>query len=243
MTRRQPKQLGKLLHYILGYRPDEFGLAPDTDGFLLLKELQQAIREEEGWSYVRLTDIQEVLLVQPSRFELLDDRIRLNPHEVSGLFIHPEPAAPPEFLHHGARRKAYPHILEKGLRPSRFPYVCLTCQENLALRIGQRRDPKPVLIKVHAARAHEEGIPFSRVGELLYLVQSLPPNYIEGPPLPREKPFPKKAPEGSVYEPPGSFEVNLRSIPKRLHREKEKRLESWKKETRRYRKMREKRHP
>lgn len=241
MTRRQPKQLGKLLHYVLGRRPDEFGLVLDPDGFVPLKELLQAIGEEEDWSYVRLADIREVLMMEPGRFQMLNERIRLNPQEVSSPFTNPEPASPPELLYHGARQKAYPHILKKGLLPTRYPHVHLTTQEELALRIGRRRDPKPVLIKVHAARAHEEGIIFSRAGELVYLVESLPPAYLEGPPLAREKPPPPKAPEKEVYRPAGSFEIDLRSIPKRLRQEKEKRAESWKKEARRYRKMREKR--
>jgi len=215
---------------------------PNPDGFIPLRELHQAIGEEEGWSYVRLADIREVLMLQAHRFELLDDRIRLNPREVSGPFVSGEPAVPPEILYHGARQKAYPHILKKGLLPTRYPYVWLTSQEELALRIGRRRDPKPVLIKVHAARAHEGGILFSRIRELVYLVESLPPTYLEGPPLPREreKPPAKKTPERPVYQPSGSFEIDLQSFPQRLRRERQKRSESWKKEARRYRKIRRK---
>lgn len=119
VTRRQPKQLGKLLHYILGHRLDEFGLVPNPDGFVPLKELLQAITEEEGWSYVRLADIRELLMIQPDRFELLDDRIRLNPRELSGPFMDSRPVVIPELLYHGARQKAYPHILKKVLFPTR----------------------------------------------------------------------------------------------------------------------------
>jgi putative RNA 2'-phosphotransferase len=238
VTRRQPKQLGKLLHYILGHRPDEFGLVPDQNSFVPLKELHQAIREEEGWSFVRLADIRETLMIQPERFEVVGDRIRLRPTEISGPLVDREPVVPPEFLYYGARQKAYPHILRKGLFPTRYPYVCLASQEELALRIGRRRDPNPVLIAVYAAKACEEGIHFSRVQELIYLAESLAPSYLEGPPIPKEKPLPKKTPKPPTYEPPGSIEMDVQSIPKRLGREREKRWESWKKEARRYRRIR-----
>ncbi len=241
MTRRQPKQLTKLLHYILGHRPDEFGLVPNPDGSVLLKDLHQAIREEKDWSYVRLADIREVLMVQPGQFELVDDRIRLNPEAVSGPLMGSKPVIPPELLYCGVRQKAYPHIVQKGLSPTRHSHVCLTTEEALALRIGRRRDPEPVLITVHAARAHEEGIRFYRVGELVYLVESLPPAYLEGPPLPKEKAPPRRiVQKPAVYQPPGSFELDLRSLPKTMKREKEKRWESWKREARRYRKTKEK---
>jgi len=241
MTRHQPKQLAKLLQYILGHRPDEFGLVLDRDGSIPLKELHQAVREENGWSYVRLADIREVLMIQADQFELLDDRIRLSPDSLPKPCTDLEATVPPELLYHGARNKAYPHILRKGLFPTQYPSVCLSREEPLALRIGRRRDPKPVLISVHAARAYEEGIAFSRYGELLYLVESVPPEYLEGPPLPKEKPLPKKPPEEKVYRPPGSFEIDLRFIPKRSRQEKERRVESWKREARRYRRMKEKR--
>ncbi len=240
MTRRQPKQLGKLLTYILGHRPDEFGLVPKLDGSVPLKELHQAITEEEGWSYVRLADIREVLMVHPGRFELLEGRIRLNPREVSGPIVDPGPVVPPELLYHGARQKSYPYILEKGLVPTRYPQVCLASQRELALRMGRRRDPKPVLIQVSAARAHQEGIRFSRIRELLYLAESLPSTYLEGPPLQKEKPPPKKIPEKISYQPSGSFEIDPRSFQQRLRREKEKRMEAWKRQAARYRKTREK---
>ncbi len=242
VARRQPKQLAKLLHYILGHRPDEFGLVPQLDGFTPLKDLHQAIKEEEGWSYVRIADIREVLMIEPGRFELAEDRIRLHPGQISGPVIDRGPLVPPEFLYYGARRKAYPHIMRKGLFPTRYPYVCLASQKELALRIGRRRDPKPILITVYGARAHEEGIRFFRIRELIYLVESLPSTYLEGPPVPKEKPVPKKPPERPAYQLPGSFEMDLGSIPRRLKGEKEKRWESWKKETRRYRRMKKKRH-
>jgi putative RNA 2'-phosphotransferase len=240
VARRQPKQLKKLLCYILGHRPDEFGLVPSGDGFVLVKDLLQAIKEEEGWAYVRPNDIREVLVIEPDQFELRDDRIRLNPRDLSGPLVDSRPGIIPELLYHGARQKTYPHILINGLLPARYPYVWLTSEDGLALRMARRRDPKPVLIRVHAARAHEDGILFSRVRELIYLVDSIPPAYLEGPPLPREKPPPKKPPERQPAPAPGSFELDLQSIPKRLRREKEKRVEAWKKEARRYRKDREK---
>jgi putative RNA 2'-phosphotransferase len=213
---------------------------PNSDGFVPLKELLQAVKEEEGWSYVRQADIREVLMIQPGRFEVVDDQIRLPPQDVLGPLMDRGSVSPPEILYHGARQKAYPHILERGLSPTRYPYVCLAAHEQLALRIGRRRDPQPVLITVHAGRAYKAGISFSRVGELVYLVTSLPPAYLEGPPLPRETtpPPPKKRPEEKSYKPAGSFEIDLRSIPRRLREERERRSESWKKEARRYRKMR-----
>jgi len=46
---RSPQNLAKMLAYVLGRRPDEFGLIPDAEGFVRIKDLLKALHEEEGW--------------------------------------------------------------------------------------------------------------------------------------------------------------------------------------------------
>ena len=63
MTRRKdPEQLLKLMTYVLERHPDEFGLVPDDDGFVRMKDLIKAITEEVGWGFVRQSHINEVLI-------------------------------------------------------------------------------------------------------------------------------------------------------------------------------------
>ena len=47
MQQRSPKQLAKFFNYVLGRRPDEFGLVTDKEGFVKIKELIKATNEEE----------------------------------------------------------------------------------------------------------------------------------------------------------------------------------------------------
>jgi putative RNA 2'-phosphotransferase len=56
------EDLSRLMIYILGYRPDEFGLVPDPGGYVRYKELLQAIHEEPGWGYVRQSHFNEILM-------------------------------------------------------------------------------------------------------------------------------------------------------------------------------------
>ena len=43
---KKQKQLSKLIQYILGRNPYEFGLVPDREGFVKIKELLKALNEE-----------------------------------------------------------------------------------------------------------------------------------------------------------------------------------------------------
>jgi putative RNA 2'-phosphotransferase len=234
--RHQVIALSKLLVYIVQHRPDEFGLALDEEGFVSLKELQQAITEEEGWSYVRRSHIIEAIYAgDRERFELKDDRIRdalFNPMPYA-------PASPPKMLYQGARRRAYPHILQKGLAPMGHTYVLLATSPELALRIGRRRDPDPIIVEIQAQRAFENGIIFYQANPLTYLANHIPPSYITGPPismvLPEQKPSDKKPPEKRrpehERELPGTVLLNLRMEP--LYKEDKGKI--WKDHSRRNR--------
>jgi putative RNA 2'-phosphotransferase len=192
------ERLRKLLVYVLEQRPDEFGLVPDAQGFLRMKDLLTAITEEPGWGYVRRSDILEVLAASGETFFVTEeDRIKtVNPDAVSA----PGTAAePPKLLFHCIRRKACHVVYTEGIRPSGHTPVILAVSEALAERMGKRRDPAPVLLTVHARKAFDAGIRFFRHGELLYSTACLPVDFFAGPPLPLER---KKEPPKRQDEPP-----------------------------------------
>jgi putative RNA 2'-phosphotransferase len=234
--RHRVTSLSKLMAYILRHRPDEFGLVLDEDGFIAIKELQKAITEEEGWSHVRRSHIMEVVYTSNrERFEVQREHIRATYGHSLSQKIQYTPTAPPHGLFHGTRRKTYPHILQRGLNPMGRQYVHLTTSPELALRIGKRRDPEPLLLEIQAQRAHENGILFYQANPLIYLVYHLPPAYISGPPISKvesEKHRPPKRESTPVErELPGSILLNLKMEP--LY-SKEKR-KTWKERSRKHR--------
>ena len=223
----QSKELGKLIEYILFHRPDEFGLFLDNDDSLPIKELMWALHEETGWKHIRLGHLKELAYSGLElAFTLEETQIRPK-REVS------ETAAdtlPPRLLFFGARRKAYPVILKHGLRPGSRPYVPLATTEEMALRIGKRRDPKPILLTVHAAQAHDSGHQFFTCGDLLYLVKTLPAPFLSGPLLrdpPPSRKISKKEPpkplKPEVPEMTGSFLLDPERDPDPMRRQRRKR--------------------
>jgi putative RNA 2'-phosphotransferase len=223
----QSKELGKLIEYILFHRPDEFGLFLDDDDSLPIKELMWALHEETGWKHIRLGHLKELAYSGLElAFTLEETQIRPK-REVSKTA---SDTLPPRLLFFGARRKAYPVILKHGLRPGSRLYVPLATTEEMALRIGKRRDPKPVLLTVHAAQAHDSGHPFLTGGDLLYLVKALPARFLSGPPLREPAPFrkiPKKEPpkplKPEVPELTGSFLLDPERDPDPMRRQRRKR--------------------
>ena len=157
--------LSRFLHYILAHRPDEFGIVPDKEGFVKYKELLQAIHEEPGWSYVRQSHINEVLLGKDrSLFQAEQNRISALERRWC-LDLDTPIKALPGVLYIGVRKKAHPVVMEKGLKSHEGGFLVLTPDKNMALRIGKRRDQKPVLLEVMASTAYHQTGMFTVAGD------------------------------------------------------------------------------
>ena len=207
---KAPRRLAKYLAYILERRPDEFGLVLDRQGYVKLKELLKAVNEEKGWKHVRRFHLNEILYSIPQPpFEILDNRIRAKRREHL-----PRPdAAPqlPKLLYTCVRRRAYPFVVQQGIFPAGYQQVVLSDRRDLAQRIGKRSDAQPVTLTVHVQTAVERGVLFQKIGELLFLAPTIPPDCFSGPPVPKEIPRAKKQEQPAKDAAPeikGSFSVD-----------------------------------
>ena len=178
--------LKKELIYILGNRPDEFGLVPDKEGFIKIKELIQALHEEEGFGFTRQSHIKEIMMHDGGDlFEIKGNRIRAK--VVSWKLGLKDPVYDlPKILYTSIRRKAYPVIMKKGLSFGTDSYVILSPSKDMALRIGKRKDPDPVLLQIMSRDAEKKGSRFFKFGQL-YLSFWISRNSIIGPPMDRER--------------------------------------------------------
>lgn len=236
--------LSRLLTYVLGHKPDEFGLVPDMEGFITLKELLKAIHEEEGWSYVRLSHINEVLLGQDrSLFQCEGNRIRTKKQQWT-LPINRTETSLPKILFTPIRAKAHAFVMDKGLRADRERSLVLSPDRALALRIGKRRDQNPVIIEVIAAEAQQRGTPFYQFGGL-FLSSGISPQFIAGPLVPKKTLERAKKQSPTPMDPlqkraldftPGSFSLDPLKDPDLTRRKKGKRPKGWKEKARKYRK-------
>jgi len=227
VQQKAPEQAAKFLSYVLGRRPDEFGLVPDYDGYIKIKELLKAVSEEDGWRHIRKSHIDEIMVTLPNPpFEIRDNLIRAKDREHLRL---PAPAKErlPGLLYTCVSKKAHPVILEKGILPSSYSHVILSSDRNMAEKIGKRYDPSPVLITVHVQKSEKKGVVFLQAGEILFLAESVPADCFTAPPLPKEKPEVKKPePMKERMSPnyfPGSFFMNFEK------EEEQKRLKEGKK--------------
>lgn len=170
-----PKTLAKTLAYITCHAPGEHGLFWEADGTMPWKELYWVLQEDPSLRFVRESNIRELTYLGIELpFELDGNLLRLRDGVAAPVY---PVAEPPERLFYACRRKQYLVVSRQGLsNPANRSYTGLAANEDLALRLGHRRDPEPILIEVRAKKAFEEGILFREAGPALYLAESVPPD-------------------------------------------------------------------
>lgn len=181
---QQIQQFSRILAYILERRPDEFGLIPDADGFVFIKDLLKAFSETDGWKHVRRSHFNELMLTSPDPpVEIKENSIRaVNRQQLPSR----QPCEnPPKLLYTAIRKKAYPAVRENGLRAGRQGFVVCTADAKYAEQLGRRKDNQPVILTVHTTKTEVHGIRFAMFGENLYLAETLPPDTFTGPAMPK----------------------------------------------------------
>lgn len=238
---QKDESLIRMLGYMLGVHPDSFGLVPDEEGWVSIKELLKAMHEEDGWRGVRGS------MVRQAAERLSPETLQIDGSRIRALDRQPNPpeygVVTPAHLYIAVRERIYPVIRENGLASSEGRPVVLVADEDHALRLGRRKDPQPVLVTVQARKAGERGVAFALFGEALYLCDQVPPDCLMGPPVPEQRPAAKKpakdkpaAPRPLIHqpvEPPGSFSLFPEEEEKSYKRKGIKKDIAWKRERRR----------
>ncbi|MBN2419059.1 MAG: RNA 2'-phosphotransferase, partial [Deltaproteobacteria bacterium] len=144
--------LGRMMTYILGHSPHEYGLVPDNQGFVSFKELLWALHEEPGWSHISQGSINELLMSdERHHFEANEKGIRAVSRRWELNLCLPADHVP-SLLYTPIRRKAHLSVIEKGLMSSDNKPLVLSVNRDMAERIGKRKDQAPVIIEVMAER-------------------------------------------------------------------------------------------
>ncbi|MDD2903070.1 MAG: hypothetical protein PHU44_11625 [Syntrophales bacterium] len=237
---RELEQLNKMLAYVLGRRPDEFGLVLGEGGWLPVKQLLQALHAEPGFSRVRGADLERLAaLVTPPRLEVEGERIRSLDPEPPEMRRDPG-ETPPSALYFAISPKIHAPVWDQGLKPPPGRELVLARTPEMARRLGKRRANDPILVTIHAQAAARGGLVFQAYGEELYLVSATIPREFLQLPAPPKEPLPAKpVPKPKARPTPGTVELDLRQMFSGQPAKRKKRDEpEWKKGARAFRKDR-----
>jgi len=169
----------------LRHDPAAFGLTLDQDGWVALDALLAGVSSRPRWGWVQAEDILHVVeRSNKQRFELDGPLVRARYGHSRAARPNYVAVEPPPVLYHGTPRRNLAQIRRHGLKAMSRQYVHLSATPEMALTVGRRRDAAPALLKIRAAEAHRAGIAFGTPSgdvDNVYLVEAVPPNFIEFP--------------------------------------------------------------
>ena len=169
-------ELSKEISYALRHAPWEYELELDERGFVPIVQLLHVLNESETYEReITQADLEQIIATsEKKRHEITGDKIRaLYGHTVPQI-IKKEPGIPPAVLYHGTTHRALPQILQDGLKPMQRQYVHLSIDVETATRVGKRRDPEPVILKIDTEAAQKADIQFYIGNDKVWLCNRVP---------------------------------------------------------------------
>jgi putative RNA 2'-phosphotransferase len=162
----------------LRHSPETFGLQLDEHGYVEVPRFSEAIITSCPWAtpeYIR------TFVAGPGqrRFILKEDRVAARYGHSIDVVPDGQPCDPPEVLYHGADPRNRDRIMAEGIRPMGRKFVHLSMSIQEAQDVASRHARYPIVLKVFAKKAADEGsLQFFQAGHL-YLVREIPSKYLE----------------------------------------------------------------
>ena len=169
------------MSHALRHEPWLYELEPDDEGWVPVDALIGAVRTQaQQCGDVDGAAIDDVVRnSSKQRFEIEDGRIRaLYGHSVPGRLIK-RSAVPPKLLFHGTSPGSERLITADGLRPMSRQFVHLSTDRAVALEVGRRKSNQPVVLRVHAGKAHTAGVRFLVGNDAVWLADHVPSEFID----------------------------------------------------------------
>ena len=173
-------KLSKEISYALRHAPWEYELELDSEGFVHVEQLINAINESGNYDRpITISDLEYIIKSSDKkRHEIQGDKIRaLYGHSIP-MHISKDVIVPPDVLYHGTTHKALDAILCDGLKPMSRQYVHLSIDTDTAVQVGKRRDDSPVILVIDAHKAYTDGISFYKGNDKVILADFVPVDYI-----------------------------------------------------------------
>lgn len=172
-------KLSKEVSYALRHAPWEYELELDNLGWVSIEQILNALRLDKQWKLITENDLSKMIEVSDKkRHEILEGNIRaLYGHSVPQKILKKDGISPSN-LYHGTARQLVEKILTEGLQPMGRQYVHFSVDRETANMVGKRKDATPVLLKVDAERASNEGIKFYEGNNAVWLADYVPAEFI-----------------------------------------------------------------
>lgn len=172
-------RMSKTLSYLLRHKPETAGITLEKEGWVNIHQLVNQINNhkllktpitENDVAYIVANDSKK-------RYSVENGRIRAAQGHSTKVDLNLKPMTPPQYLYHGTSVDTVNIILKEGLKPMSRQHVHLSANVDTAINVGTRHG-KPKILIINAEKAHNDGIKFFKADNGVWLVETLPVEYI-----------------------------------------------------------------
>ncbi|WP_346880688.1 RNA 2'-phosphotransferase [uncultured Algibacter sp.] len=174
------KKLSKIISQALRHAPIKYSLILDNKGWVEIDDLLNSLSNKSSeWNNLNIKDLEWMIeSSEKKRHEIIGSKIRaIYGHSTKGFF-HKESSTPPNILYHGTSEVNLNSILKEGLKPMERQYVHLSSVIKEAFIVGKRKSKTPIILKIDAKLANDNGYKFYTGNDKIWLVKYVPPEYI-----------------------------------------------------------------
>ncbi|KRM09834.1 RNA 2-phosphotransferase [Lentilactobacillus farraginis DSM 18382 = JCM 14108] len=175
---RQLTRLSKRLSFVLRHHPEKIGIQLDQYGRVNLDTLIKKFNQHYGTPLSKAVIKTIMQQSDKQRYAIEGPTIRaLYGHSIPVKPLTP-PAMPPEYLYHGTTHAAAELIKTDGLKKMDRDFVHLSANRQMAIQVGRRRDPQPVIFQVAAQQAAKNHLLFYPTKSGIWLVDAMPAAFL-----------------------------------------------------------------
>ncbi|UBF26164.1 RNA 2'-phosphotransferase [Kovacikia minuta CCNUW1] len=179
MDKTRQIKISKYLSKHLRHAPERLGLTLAIGGWVNVDDLLSACAAHQF--PITRAELEEVVAnndKQRFSFDETRTRIRANQGHSVDVDLELQPQTPPDVLYHGTGERSVPAILQSGLRKMARHHVHLSKDVETARKVGMRHG-RPVIFAIAAANMHQVGGTFYCSDNGVWLVDEVPPQYLE----------------------------------------------------------------
>jgi len=182
MSSPELESLGRIMAGILRHFPDRFGLEMDEEGFVDIYKMVSAIKRKRGdkMRWLRPTHVIGLVETDPKgRYQAEDNHVRATYGHSIELSMSLPTDNIPDRLFFPARPDEVEELMRTGLHPDDRTMVHLSKTYLDAYEAGIHREgPDPVVLRIDAEGALNNGIIIQRAGKTVFTVEEIPPDFL-----------------------------------------------------------------
>ncbi|MGA1866037.1 MAG: RNA 2'-phosphotransferase [Thermoplasmatota archaeon] len=183
MSSYELESLGRIMAGILRHFPEKFGLHMDEEGFVDIYKMVSAIKRKRGdrMRWLRPNHIIGLVETDPKgRYQVDSNHVRATYGHSIELSMSLPTDNIPERLYYPADPGEVDTLLKNGIQPGDRTMVHLSKTWNDAYEAGIHREgPDPVIIRIDAEGAQNNGIIIQRAGKTVFTVEEIPADFLQ----------------------------------------------------------------